>query len=727
MNKYPFVYLLRDTKFVDIDDFFEKNKKKLSCTLEIISLKDIKKLNNLFDTNHHILITYGDTEKIYYNTVMSNIAGRMRNRWLHMKSITDIANFNFRVNSCYINEVIKKRELTRPKFSVFTTCYKSYDKIKRAYSGLSKQTFLDWEWVILDDSPEDGHFFYIREFCKKDKRIRLYKRDYNSGNIGNVKNEAVGLCRGRYVLELDHDDIILPDLLRDAFNIFESDKEIGFVYADFTNIMENGGDYEYGDHFGKGYCGYYLQKYNNSWRYICSHPGINNITSSHLVCLPNHPRIWKRKTLLELGNYSEFLPICDDFEILLRTVCNTKIAKLHKLGYVQFMNNNNNNFSLIRNKEINRLGPFHIQPQFYKKYNVNEIMKTKNAYENEKYIYSGKTQIWKRKKDWTYNICNITVNPDFDKQYCLLGINILYNEKIKELYKNPKNDFMVLCNSELSKKKDLTQTLDKLGFDRMKCYSLKATDQELINYFHLICKYTDNYEIFSGNESTLKIVEIKDNFTETNNFPTRYSIINNSIDNHTSYLEIGVESGFTFQNVNIDNKKGVDPDPKCKDDRIIKKTSDDFFVDNKDKYDIIFIDGMHQSDYVLRDFNNSVDCLNENGYIYLDDVLPLNEREQHKIPIKHVYEKGILKYRESWTGDVWKFVYYLIKHKEKQINFKLFTHKNYRGVLKIKIKNKFEISPTIISDIEKYDYNTDFENYKNILMNKMDMSTKNTH
>ena len=43
-------------------------------------------------------------------------------------------------------------------------------------------------------------------------------------------------------------------------------KEIGFVYADFTNIMENGGDYEYGDHFGKGYCGYYLQKYNNSWR-----------------------------------------------------------------------------------------------------------------------------------------------------------------------------------------------------------------------------------------------------------------------------------------------------------------------------------------------------------------------------------------------------------------------------------------------------------------------------
>ena len=49
-------------------------------------------------------------------------------------------------------------------YKFFTTCYKSYDKIKRAYSGLSKQTFIDWEWIILDDSPEDGHFFYIREF-----------------------------------------------------------------------------------------------------------------------------------------------------------------------------------------------------------------------------------------------------------------------------------------------------------------------------------------------------------------------------------------------------------------------------------------------------------------------------------------------------------------------------------------------------------------------------------
>ena len=39
-----------------------------------------------------------------------------------------------------------------------------------------------------------------------DSRVRLYRRSENNGNIGNVKNEAISLCRGKYILEFDHDD-----------------------------------------------------------------------------------------------------------------------------------------------------------------------------------------------------------------------------------------------------------------------------------------------------------------------------------------------------------------------------------------------------------------------------------------------------------------------------------------------------------------------------------------
>ena len=65
--------------------------------------------------------------------------------------------------------------------------------------------------------------------------MRLYRRSCNSGNIGNVKNEAVSLCRGKYVLELDHDDEILPDVLKDSVEYFEAHPDVGFIYMDFIN------------------------------------------------------------------------------------------------------------------------------------------------------------------------------------------------------------------------------------------------------------------------------------------------------------------------------------------------------------------------------------------------------------------------------------------------------------------------------------------------------------
>jgi hypothetical protein len=45
---------------------------------------------------------------------------------------------------------------------------------------------------------------------------------------------------------------------------------------------------------------------------------------------------------------------------------------------------------------------------------------------------------------------------------------------------------------------ELTKLIDAKGFHRMKCYSLMdSTNAEIVRYFHLICKHTDNFEIIS--------------------------------------------------------------------------------------------------------------------------------------------------------------------------------------------------------------------------------------
>jgi hypothetical protein len=220
-----------------------------------------------------------------------------------------------------------------------------------------------------------------------------------------------------------------------------SKPEVGFIYMDFINIYENGNNFWYGDSICKGYGSYYCQKYNNKWTFVYNTPNINNITLSHLVCCPNHPRIWRRNILLDIGNYCEYLPICDDYEILLKTAISTKMAKISKMGYIQYMNDSNNNFSLIRNAEINRIGPNYIKPIYYDYFNIDEEMKKLNAYEDEKYL-SGNLNIWKLDETYNHKFCNLLLNNSYKKQICIIGLDGLIKnmDRIQELYLDNEND-----------------------------------------------------------------------------------------------------------------------------------------------------------------------------------------------------------------------------------------------------------------------------------------------
>ena len=489
--RYPSVLLYRNDEYSQIDTFFNNNKNNIECSINIIINEE--EINKLFDCNYHLLITYGEKSKEseVINKVKTNRI--LAKKWIHFDNIKDISSFNTAVSYFYINYITKNHESKRPIFSIFTTCYNSYDKINRAYNSIKNQKLNDWEWVILDDSPDDEHFSFLKKTFLDDKRIRLYRRSENSGSIGNVKNEVVSLCRGKYILELDHDDEILSEVLLDACSVFDHDNEIGFIYMDYSNVYEDWTNFNYGNFFSLGYAGYYRQKYNNKWIFVAITPNINNVTLSHIVSVPNHPRIWRAETLLKIGNYSEFLPVCDDYELLLRTAANTKIAKIPKLGYIQYMNNNNNNFSLIRNSEINRL-VHPIKKICYNFYKIDSIMKEKNAYEEN---IDNSKQIWKR-ENFDYKYSNQIINFHYKKQYCIIGSETFINlcQEIKNLYEDPKNDFLLLDNKYPSNDDSLCNLLDFYKLNRIKCYSMQdCSDEELINYFHIVYRSCNEYYI----------------------------------------------------------------------------------------------------------------------------------------------------------------------------------------------------------------------------------------
>ena len=723
--KYPFILFYRHDKYEYIDVVLKSNATNLNCTLHIINKKE--QLNKFYKQIYPLLIIFGDTKEEYDVELEEFNTEQFHNRIIYMSSFIDVELFNSQANEYYINLCTLNRSLIRPVFSIFTTAFNSFDKILRAYNSIKTQTLTNWEWIIIDDSPNDQNFQFLKENLSEDNRIRLYRRHENNGYIGNVKNESISLCRGKYVIELDHDDEILPFVLQESTDLFETNLEVGFIYMDFINLYENGTNFWYGNHLCKGYGSYYCQKYNEQWVYVYNTPNINNITLSHLVCCPNHPRIWRKDVLLSVGNYCEYLPICDDYEILLRTAINTKMAKIHKMGYIQYMNNENNNFSLIRNAEINRIGPKYISPIFYSKFDIHNKMKELDAYEDEKYINNDHTVVWERQiknPEYTHKYCNLIVNSTFETQYCIIGLDGLYKHlnKIKELYQNDKNDFIVLenkCDTDY-----LIKRIEWLGFNKMKCFSLmdihKPTyiaEEMLINYFKMMYLSTNQYEILNAN--------MERPLTYYNKFGERHDIINSGAFHSTNYLEIGIENGYTMTHVNIAHKVGVDPDPKTNIGEIYTMTSDEYFKQIKqDKniiYDTIFIDGLHHCENVLRDFSNSINVLSDNGKIYIDDILPINYREQLKIPENHYFEKGVVKYKEEWTGDVWKFIYYLLKHYNDKILYSFYNHPNHRGVIaiainpEINVKTFIDISEETYNIMNGYNYFEDFNDYVYLL------------
>ena len=70
-----------------------------------------------------------------------------------------------------------------------------------------------------------------------------------------------------------------------------------------------------------------------------------------------------------------------------------------------------------------------------------------------------------------------------------------------------------------------------------------------------------------------------------------------------------------------------------------------FFSNNKKKFDLIFIDGLHEYQQVRKDILNSIKCLKEGGFILVHDCLP-----------RSISAQAVPRFRNIWNGDVWKAI-----------------------------------------------------------------------
>ena len=180
--------------------------------------------------------------------------------------------------------------------------------------------------------------------------------------------------------------------------------------------------------------------------------------------------------------------------------------------------------------------------------------------------------------------------------------------------------------------------------------------------------------------------------------PSRTQIIQETINRkkYNSYLEIGCFNDDLFNKIKCKNKVGVDPYSGG----TIRKTSDDFFTFNNDKFDCVFIDGLHLYQQVRKDIYNSIKVLNDNGIIFIHDCLP-----------NTVYDQAIPRSQYNWNGNVWKAIVEArtLDHID---TYTCYADMGIGIIIKRKNLNKLEIIESNFENLKFSDY---FENHKKFM------------
>ena len=118
----------------------------------------------------------------------------------------------------------------QPLLSVLMPVFNSEQFVAEAIGSILNQTFKNFEFLILDDASTDKSFEIVKDFEKKEPRIKVFKNEKNLGVVES-RNKLINLSTGKYIAWLDSDDIAFENRFEEQIKFLEQHPEIGLVGA----------------------------------------------------------------------------------------------------------------------------------------------------------------------------------------------------------------------------------------------------------------------------------------------------------------------------------------------------------------------------------------------------------------------------------------------------------------------------------------------------------------
>ena len=185
------------------------------------------------------------------------------------------------------------------------------------------------------------------------------------------------------------------------------------------------------------------------------------------------------------------------------------------------------------------------------------------------------------------------------------------------------------------------------------------------------------------------------------NLPSRTEIIQNIINkkNYEKYLEIGCDKDDNFSKIQAKIKIGVDPQRGG----TKRMTSDEFFKNNNENFDIIFLDGLHTYEQTIKDIQNSLNTISNGGIILIHDCLP-----------KKIWNQIVPRVYGHWNGDVWKAIVHS-RTFEKADTYTIMADHGLGIIFKRKNRNLLNLKNTNFKNLKYADYYNNHMKFMNLI------------
>ena len=126
-----------------------------------------------------------------------------------------------------------------PRLSVVMPVHNALPYLDEAIESILRQTFADFEFVILDDGSTDGSSEALRGWARRDPRIRLVRSGTRLGPAGS-SNRVVAEAQGPIVARMDADDVAHPERLKNQLTLLEAEPDAVLIGSLWDVIDESG-------------------------------------------------------------------------------------------------------------------------------------------------------------------------------------------------------------------------------------------------------------------------------------------------------------------------------------------------------------------------------------------------------------------------------------------------------------------------------------------------------